>query len=719
MATTKKKKSAPVRKMNKSLVIVESPAKAKTINKYLGNDYILKASMGHVRDLPKYRLGVNLEENFEPKYNILKDRKVLVKELKELAGRVKAIYLAPDPDREGEAIAWHLAEILTNDKDKIFRVSFNEITKQAVTEAFKHAGKLDINKIESQQTRRILDRILGYKLSPLLWKKVASGLSAGRVQTVALRLICEREEEIEKFLPEEYWKIAADLFKNSDPRTPFIAFLDKVNGEKFEVKNKETSDQILQELNGASYTVKKVEKKEKKRHPYPPFITSTLQQAAVNRLKWSAQKTMMVAQQLYEGLELGEEGSTGLITYMRTDSLNVSQVALNEVRNYISGKYPADYLPENPNFYKSKKGAQQAHEAIRPSSVFREPDEIKKYLNKEQYTLYQLIWERFLASQMTDARLLTTSAEIEAAEKYTFRASGTEVLFDGFMVITGTELAVQKKKKKSDEEEESDDSEEKEEAKFLPPLNEGEGLNLKELKPSQHFTKPPARYSEATLIKTLEELGIGRPSTYAPTIGTITKRIYIHKEKGRLRPSDLGRLVTRLLVKHFPDIFDVQFTSHMEEELDNIEEGKITRNQILKEFYTPFKRDLEKAEVEMEVVKQGPIPTDFKCEKCGSPMVIKAGRRGKFLACSAYPKCYNAKSIPIGLKCPKCQKDIISRKSKKGRPFLGCSGYPDCDFLANTVDEAKKKGATGEYKDLTLEKPLPLETAEPTDENEI
>lgn len=716
MATTKKKttkkkttkkrsKKKVVRKTNKSLVIVESPAKAKTINKYLGKDYILKASMGHIRDLPKYRLGVDPDNNFEPKYNIIRDRKQLVKELKEDAERCKRVYLAPDPDREGEAIAWHLAEILTEDKDKVFRVSFNEITKQAVLEAFEHAGKININKVESQQARRILDRILGYKLSPLLWKKVASGLSAGRVQTIALRLICEREDEIEKFKPEEYWKVIADLSKKIDPKTPFTAYLDKADGEKFEIKDKETSDKVLEELKGATYVINKVDKKEKKRRPYGPFITSTLQQAGVNRLKWSAQKIMLVAQQLYEGLEIGEEGPTGLITYMRTDSYNISQTALNELRKYITGKYPADYLPEKPNFYKSKKGAQEAHECIRPSSVFREPDEMQKFLNKDQYTLYKLIWERFVACQMADAKLLTTSAEIKAAEKYSFKATGTEVLFDGFMLVTGTELTAKKKKKKK-EDEDDDDSEDKEEENILPPLEAGEGLNLKELKPSQHFTKPPPRYSEATLIKILEELGIGRPSTYAPTIATITKRIYVQKEKGRLVPSELGRVVTILLVKHFPDIFDVKFTSHMEEELDRIEEGDITRLQILNEFYSPFSTDLEKAEVEMQTIKQGPIPTDEKCEKCQSPMVIKSGRRGQFMACSAFPKCRNAKSLPTGFSCPKCKKDLSKRKSKKGRPFFGCTGYPECDFIANTEEEAKEKGATGEFKDWAGIPPL-------------
>ncbi len=696
--TKKRSKKKTVRKTNKSLVIVESPAKAKTINKYLGTDYILKASMGHIRDLPKYRLGVDPDNDFLPKYNIIRDRKELVKDLKYDAERCKRIYLAPDPDREGEAIAWHLAEILTEDKDKIYRVSFNEITKQAVLDAFDHAGKININKVESQQTRRILDRILGYKVSPLLWKKVASGLSAGRVQTVALRLICEREDLIEKFNPEEYWKIAADLFKNMAPKTPFVTFLDKIDGEKAEIKIKEESDTILAALKGATYTVKKVDKKEKKRHPYAPFITSTLQQAGVNRLKWSAQKTMMVAQQLYEGIEIGEEGSTGLITYMRTDSFNISQQALNELRKYITGKYPAAYLPEKPNFYKSKKGAQEAHECVRPSSVFRDPEAMSKFLNKDQLTLYKLIWERFVACQMADAQLLTTAAEIEAADKYIFRATGTEVLFDGFMLISGTELTAAKKKKKKDDDDDDDD-EEKDETRILPPLEAGESLNLKEIRPTQHFTKPPARYSEATLIKILEELGIGRPSTYAPTIATITKRIYVQKEKGRLVPSELGRVVVILLVKHFPDLFDVKFTSKMEQELDDIEEGKGTRLETLKEFYAPLMRDLEKAEVEMQAIKQGPIPTDQKCDKCDSPMVIKSGRRGQFLACSAFPKCYNAKSLPTGFSCPKCKKDLSKRKSKRGRPFFGCTGYPDCDFIANTEEEAREKGATGEFKD--------------------
>jgi len=479
-------KKAKKRKPTKFLVIVESPAKAKTINKYLGTKYILKASMGHVRDLPKSRLGVDLEKEFEPSYRVIRDRKVLVKELKEAAKNAAKIFLAPDPDREGEAIAWHLAEILTKDKEKIFRVSFNEITKAAVSAAFENPGKLNFDKIESQQTRRILDRILGYKLSPLLWKKVGSGLSAGRVQSVALRLICEREAEIDKFNPKEYWSIEADLFKKVEPTTPFRATLDRIHGEKFEIPHQERAEKFAEELRKATFKVKKVDKKDKKRHPYPPFITSTLQQAAVNRLRWSVGKTMLVAQQLYEGLEVGDEGSVGLITYMRTDSCNISGVALSEVRNYIPKKYTKEYLPEKPIFYRSRKGAQEAHEAIRPSSVFREPAEIKQYLNKDQFALYKLIWERFVACQMTSARLLVTSVDIEAAEKYMLRASGTEILFPGFLTLTGEPLKPTKKKKKDDEEDKNED-----EAKYLPSLEEGEGLNLKELLPNQHFTKPP------------------------------------------------------------------------------------------------------------------------------------------------------------------------------------------------------------------------------------
>lgn len=693
-ATKKKSRKKAVRKSNKSLVIVESPAKAKTINKYLGNEYVLKASMGHVRDLPKYRIGVDLEKNFEPKYQILRDRKELVKELKESAEVCKRVYLAPDPDREGEAIAWHLAEILTKDKEKIFRVSFNEITKKAVTEAFEKAGKLDLDKVESQQARRILDRILGYKLSPLLWKKVGSGLSAGRVQSVALRIICEREEEIEKFVPKEYWSMEADLTKKTEPVAPFRAGLDKINGEKAEIPNKDEADQIEHEIKHASFVVGKVDKKEKKRHPYPPFITSTMQQAAVNRLNWSVSKTMLVAQQLYEGIEVGEEGSVGLITYMRTDSFNISGGALNEVRDYIPKKFSPEHLPEKPNFYRSRKGAQEAHEAIRPTSTWREPQQIKEYLNKDQFALYKLVWERFVSCQMADAQLRVTTAAIHAGEKYTFKASGTEILFPGWLALAGEEPKKRKKKKADDDDDKKE--EEKDEAKYLPPLEEGEALNLKELIPAQHFTKPPARFSEATLVRALEELGIGRPSTYAPTISTLTKRHYVQKERGRLSPTELGKTVTVLLVEHFPDIINVEFTSKLENELDEIEEGELTRLKVLNDFYTPFAKDIEKAGELMENVKREPIRTDMTCEKCGTPMVIKFGRRGQFLACNGYPECKNAKSIPTGLKCPDCQQDLIHCKTKKGKAFYGCSGFPNCKFIANTTDEAKKKGATGE-----------------------
>jgi len=723
MATTKKKKTKKkktIRKSNKSLVIVESPAKAKTILKYLGKDYILKASMGHVRDLPKYRIGVDLEKGFEPKYTIIKDRKKLVAELKEAAERVKRIYLAPDPDREGEAIAWHLAEILTKDQDKIYRVSFNEITQKAVTEAFEHAGKLDVNKIESQQTRRILDRIVGYKLSPLLWKKVAGGLSAGRVQSVALRLICEREEEINKFVPKEYWSLEADFFKKVEPVDPFRSSLDRVDGEKIEIPNKELADKIFADLDNATYSVKSVDKKEKKRHPYPPFITSSLQQAAVNRLYWSVSKTMLVAQQLYEGLEIGEEGSVGLITYMRTDSFNISGTALNEVRTYISGKFTQDYLPEKPNFYRSRKGAQEAHEAIRPSSAMREPDQIKQYLNKDQNALYKLIWERFVASQMADAQLLLTSAEIVAG-KYSFKATGTVIVFPGFLTLTGEDVKPAKKKKSKKDEEDDDEpkEEDKDQAKYLPPLEAGEDLNLKELLPSQHFTKAPPRFTEASLVRALEELGIGRPSTYAPTIATVTKRHYIHKERRKLIPTELGMTVTGLLVKHFPDVINVEFTSHMEEELDLIEEGKTTRNKVLEEFYKPFAIDLEKAHVEMISVKKEPIPTKEVCEKCGSQMFIKFGRRGEFLACSGFPKCRNAKSIPTGLKCPNCQGNIINCRARTGKSFLGCANFPDCKFIANTTDEAIKQGATGELTDFVTGKRIePKEEAKTEEEAE-
>jgi DNA topoisomerase-1 len=664
----------------KSLVIVESPAKAKTIGKYLGKDYTVKASVGHIMDLPKSKLGVDIEKNFEPKYIVIRGKASVVKELKAAAKKADRILLATDPDREGEAIAFHVAEAVsgnTNNK-KVYRVLFNEITKKAVLLAIEHPGKIDVNKVDAQQARRILDRLVGYQISPILWAKVRRGLSAGRVQSVALRLICEREEEIKAFVPEEFWSLTALLEGKLPPQ--FEAKLLKKDEEKLKLKNNEEVRKILADLQGAAYTVAKVDKKERRRNPVPPFTTSKLQQEGGRKLGFTAKRTMGIAQSLYEGVDLGTEGTVGLITYMRTDSTRVGAEAQDEVRELIAGKYGKEYLPEKPPVYASAKSAQEAHEAVRPTSAMREPDAVKQYLQPDQYKLYKLIWNRFVASQMNPAIIDQTSVDIKAGG-YTFRATGSVVKFPGFMAVYMEEKS-----------EDAAPSEEENGEAVLPPLNEGEILSLIKLDPKQHFTQPPPRFSEALLVKTLEEKGIGRPSTYAAIISTIQERDYVNKVENKFRPTELGVLVSNLLVSHFPVIMDVAFTAGMEEELDKIEEGTMRWTDAVKDFYKPFSESLEKAQADMKDFKAELVPTDINCEKCGKPMVVKWGRNGQFLACSGYPECKSTKPFirteggvieaapeeTTDELCPKCNSAMVIKRGRFGK-FLACSRYPECN----------------------------------------
>ncbi len=662
--------------MSKSLVIVESPAKAKTINKYLGPEYSVKASLGHVRDLPKKGLGVDLKNQFEPTYEIIPGKEKVIRELKAAAKGTTSIYIATDPDREGEAIGWHLAEELSARTRKIYRVMFNEITQKAVKEAFRNPGAIDSRLVDAQQARRIVDRLVGYKISPLLWKKVRRGTSAGRVQSVALRLVVEREREIRAFVSKEYWSITANLSGHHPPA--FDAALQKVSGKNIEIENADQSRDILTHLEQARFVVDSVKKTEKKRNPVPPFITSKLQQEASRKLRFTVKKTMMVAQRLYEGIELGREGSVGLITYMRTDSTRVSDDALADVRSYIGANFGPDYLPEKPVFYRSKKDAQDAHEAIRPTSTNYNPDEIRHYLSPDEHKLYKLIWQRFIASQMKSALFDQTSVEILAG-KYMFKATGSVMKFDGFLRVYA--------EGKDEKDEEDEELEHK-----LPILAEGEALTLNKLVPEQHFTQPPPRFTEATLVKTLEEKGIGRPSTYAAILTTIQDREYVVKQEGKFSPTELGFIINDLLVASFADIFDVQYTARMEEELDEIEEGKIAWTQALREFYAKFEADLKTAGEHMTNIKALEEKTDETCEKCGSPMVIKWGRHGKFLACSGYPECKNTREIAresnagtdgkpeveqIEETCENCGRPMTLKRGRFGQ-FLACTGYPEC-----------------------------------------
>ena len=661
--------------MGKSLVIVESPAKANTINKFLGSGFIVKASVGHVKDLPEKELGVDIENDFEPRYVTIRGRGKIIKELKRASQNVRTIYLAPDPDREGEAIAWHVAEELKDRDKRIYRVLVNEITKKAVLDAIKNPGELQRSKYEAQQARRILDRLVGYQISPLLWEKVRRGLSAGRVQSVAVRIVCERERDINSFIPKEFWTITARL-KKLTSEDAFEAKLTKVKGEKADISTETVAKEIVQELEGADFILSKVERKERKRYAPPPFITSKLQQEAARKLRFPAKKTMMVAQRLYEGVELGPAGSVGLITYMRTDSTRVSEGALREVRSYIGRRFGDPFLPPKPVRYKSKKGAQEAHEAIRPTSMELEPERVAQYMDKDQRSLYQLIWDRFVASQMVPALFDQTSVEVEAKD-FLFSATGSIQRFPGFMALYV----------------EGEDEEKEGEGKkpVLPELRQGERLTLLSLLPEQHFTQPPPRFSEATLVRELEERGIGRPSTYAAILSTIQEKDYVRLEKGRFVPTELGLLVTDLLVENFPHILDVKFTARMEDKLDKIEEEKVGWVKVLRQFYGPFSKSMERAKVNMRDVKRRGEMTDIPCDVCGNPMVIKWGKMGQFLACSAYPKCRNTKDfsrdgegrIVIEAqkesehRCDRCGHPMVVKNGKFGK-FLACSDYPRC-----------------------------------------
>ncbi|HET7292579.1 MAG TPA: type I DNA topoisomerase [Vicinamibacteria bacterium] len=711
--------------MAKNLVIVESPAKAKTINKYLGRDFVVKASMGHVRDLPRKKLGVDVKRGFAADYEVLAPRKRVLDELKSAAKDAAAIYLAADPDREGEAICWHLQEELgARAKKKVRRVVFNEITRRAIEEAFKAPGEVDPRKVDAQQARRILDRLVGYKVSPILWDKVRRGLSAGRVQSVALRLVCDREREIRAFVAEEYWTVLAHLEGREPP--VFGANLLKRDDKRLEIGDGEAAAAVRRDLEGARFRVSKIQKKERRRYPVPPFTTSKLQQEAFKKLRFAVKRTMQVAQRLYEGIELGPDGSVGLITYMRTDSIRVSDDALLAVRGRIEASYGAEFLPEKPVFYRSKQDAQDAHEAIRPTDLERDPESVKRFLSKDEYQLYKLIWNRFVASQMRPAVYDETVVDIAAgpAERYLLRAKGSTLKFKGFLAVY-EESPDEKREAKLREETLAEDSTEPEDAVAqLPPLAEGEELRLQKLDTDQHFTEPPARFSEASLVKELEENGIGRPSTYATIIATIETREYIEKREGRLHPTELGFLVTDLLVEHFQDIMNVEYTAAMEQELDAIEEGKDNLLNTLNQFWKKFSKDLKKAQAEMKDVKAMEEKTEETCDKCGSPMVLKWGRYGKFLACSAYPECKNtrqltgegAEGIPDvheeALKelCPRDGQPMVVKKGRFG-PFLACSNYPECKTTKRLV-----RGAAGK---LEVEKLAPIDEKCPECGNDL
>lgn len=651
--------------MADSLVIVESPAKAKTIGKYLGSKYIVKASMGHVRDLPKSQMGVEIEQDFAPKYITIRGKGSVLKELKDARKKVKKVYLAADPDREGEAIAWHLAHALELDETEACRVVFNEITKQAVKDAFKSPRQINMDLVHAQQARRILDRLVGYKISPLLWKKVKKGLSAGRVQSVSVKLIIDRENEIDAFIPEEYWTITAKLEAG---KSKFEAKFYGMNGVKMELANEAQVNEVLAALQKQAFVVAEVKEKERLRHPSAPFTTSSLQQEAARKLNFRAAKTMSVAQQLYEGVDLGKEGTVGLITYMRTDSTRISPTAQEEAKEYIGSQFGAEYVPETPRQYAKKAAnAQDAHEAVRPTSVLRSPDQMKPFLSRDQHRLYKLVWERFVASQMTSAVMDTMTVDLQAGD-VTFRANGSKVRFPGFMKVYV----------------EGNDDGTVEDDKLLPPLKTGDKLKQEAIEPKQHFTQPPPRYTEARLVKTLEELGIGRPSTYAPTLETIQKRGYVAIEEKKFVPTELGELVIQLMEEFFPEILDAEFTAHMEEDLDHVEEGQQDWVKVLSDFYESFEKRLQVAEEEMKEVEIEDEVSDEICEKCGRHFVYKMGRFGKFLACSGFPDCRNTRPIvkDTGVACPKCKEGkLVERRSKKGRVFYGCDRYPDCDYV--------------------------------------
>jgi len=692
--------------MAKALVIVESPAKAKTINKYLGNQYVVKASLGHVKDLPKNDLAVDVDNGFTPRYEVIEGKKKLMAELRAAAKKVDNIYLAADPDREGEAICYHLQEELKpkpGSKQQIFRVMFNEITKNSIQKAFEKPMQVNVHLVEAQQARRVLDRLVGYKISPLLWDKVRRGLSAGRVQTVAVRVIVEREREIRAFIKDEYWTLDCDLNAKKSPL--LTARLFKKNDENPVIGNQETSDALLKDLDGVEYRVKAVGTKEKRRNPVAPFITSTLQQDSSRKLRFSVKRTMMIAQRLYEGVELGKEGSVGLITYMRTDSVRVSPDAITEVRQFVSEKYGVQYLPKDPVLYKTKKDAQDAHEAIRPTSVLHTPDEVAKYLGEDELKVYRLIWMRFVASQMMPAVFDQTTIDVatKGAEgsNYLFRATGSVPKFDGFLAV------YEEGKDVRDE----DDEELKHK---LPLVTEGEVLKFKALRPEQHFTEPPPRYNEATLVKKLESDGVGRPSTYASILSTIQDREYVTKEGGKFKPTELGMVVCDLLLESFNDIFDVKYTARMEEDLDNIEDGKLDWRVAMADFYDRFTKDIEHAEQHMTDVKRMEKPTDLKCEKCEKPLVIKWGKHGSFIACTGYPDCTFTRELTVDLPdvegadlseqgeeeyCENCGRPMVLKKGRFGT-FLACTGYPDCKTT-------KQIGGPQKKADVPLEEKCP------------
>lgn len=673
--TAPKRGSQKRAKRKGKLVIVESPAKARTVGRFLGKEYTVKASVGHVRDLLRSQLSVDVENGFMPKYRVPNEKREVVKEIKSLARTAEEIYLATDPDREGEAIAWHLMESAEIDPDLTRRVVFHEITDSAVAEAFSHPREINMDLVDAQQARRVLDRLVGYSLSPLLWRKVRSRLSAGRVQSVALRLIVEREREIDAFDPVEYWTIEGE-FRPEGSKDGFMAKLFRINGEEPALESEAGVKPILEDMEKAEYAISKVKRGERRRNPSPPYTTSTLQQEASRRLGYTARRTMALAQQLYEGIDIGEGGVVGLITYMRTDSTNIAESAQTEVRSFIEERYGKSFMPEEPPKYKTKsRGAQEAHEAIRPTSVLRQPESLKEFLNRDQFRLYQLIWQRFVASQMTAAVYDTLSIEVtgkSAEREYLLRASGSTIRFLGFQVVY---------EEAKDEDLAADDAED---SRIPAGLEEGQDQILIRLLPLQHFTQPPPRFTEATLVRTLEEYGIGRPSTYAPILGTIQQRGYVVRDGKRLSPTETGILVNDLITTHFPEIVDTGFTATMEEDLDKIASGDEEWVNIIKDFYDPFAEQVEKAEAEMPELNMGPEPIGRECPKCGHELVIRWGRYGKFISCSSFPDCRHTEAWleKIGVLCPKDGGEIVERKTRKGRIFFGCANYPDCDFTS-------------------------------------
>ncbi|PKM77651.1 MAG: type I DNA topoisomerase [Firmicutes bacterium HGW-Firmicutes-15] len=659
-----------------TLVIVESAAKAKTIAKFLGKNYRVKACVGHIKDLPRSKLGIDIENDFEPQYITIRGKGDLLKEIKSESQKAARILLATDPDREGEAIAWHLQNAMKLPENSNCRIEFNEITSDAIKQAIKKSRPVDINRVNAQQARRVLDRLVGYNLSPLLWSKVRKGLSAGRVQSVVVRIICEREKEIDAFVQEEYWTIEAIL--SGKKKDSFVSKLNSYKGEKLEIRSEAEQEHISSYLQGASFLLKNIEKKEKRKKPNPPFITSTMQQEASKRLGFYSSRTMRVAQELYEGLELGKKGTVGLITYLRTDSTRISKIAQAEAMEYINSEYGHDYAPASANEYKSRKSAQDAHEAIRPSSIERTPESVKNYLGRDQYRLYKLIWERFVASQMTPAVYDTVVVDIDAGD-YGLRANSSQIKFLGYKKIYN-------------------DSEEEDVKNPIPDMKPGQVLNLKEIKPEQHFTQPPPRYTEASLVKLLEEKNIGRPSTYAPIIETILKRHYVERQNKQFVPAELGFIVVDLLTQHFGNILDTQFTAKMEEDLDLIEEGQLNWKGVVRDFYGPFNSDMEKAQDLIEKVEIKDEEAGKDCPQCGKPMFIKYGRFGKFIACSGFPECRHTESLneEVGVNCPFCSGAVVALKSKKGRKYFGCKNYPECNFRSWNKPTGEKCPACGD-----------------------